>query len=92
MQLLQLVPLAGVPELAHELYELAGHISSRSGPAAHQTRTAMGVGVRQYYTSGAYPMDPKLVKTYLAALKAHPRHLGLYGMMRWNTTLQVSRG
>jgi len=91
MQLMELLPLAGVAQLHPHMLSIGQHLASLQGLATNRLAqlqlSSQGMAGRLSARACDIPMTAANLRAWCSALKANPRQLGLYAMLRWNTAL-----
>lgn len=90
-QLIELLPLAGVAKLHPHMLNIGQHLASMQGLATNKLAqlqlSSQGMAGRLSARACDLPMTAANLRAWCSALKANPRQLGLYAMLRWNTAL-----
>lgn len=89
---MELIPLAGEPEVFKSIFTMVAHQATIFGGNAFNTRVGGGLAARSFVRASASDVSPTNLAAWVAALRANPRQLGLYALLRWNTKLHVSAG
>ena len=91
VQLLELLPLAGIPDLMCSLWSITAHLAARLSSRPLKHSGGNGMTVQGSAAMGEYPISTASVTTWEKAFVRDPRQLGLYCFCRMNSTLMVSR-
>ena len=90
VQLLELLPLAGIPDLMCSFWSITAHLAAKLGSRPRQQSGGNGMTSMLSAVMGDYPISTSSVDNWTNAFVRDPRQLGLYCFCRMNSTLMVS--
>ena len=90
VQLLELLPLAGIPDLMCSLSSVTRYLAAQLGLSPEQRRSGHGTTMMIPAGMGNYPVSESSLINWVHAFADDPRQLGLYCFCRMNL-LMVGR-